>query len=194
MVDEIYLCKCAQYSGGDFIRCDTKGNLYKSVIVFMIQRIKKSIPLVIKACPEISLNEHWLAEEMLGYISSLSSIGFSVRAIVIDNHTSNVNAFNILRKMHNSGNPLFFKQQQNTNKTYLFFDNVHIVKNIRNNLLNAKKFVFPAFSFTIGELGSIASQNGYISWDDLKTNYESDAKLAANLRKSSILIFKALYP
>ena len=35
----------------------SKGNLYKGVIVFMIQGIKKSIPLVIKACPEISLNE-----------------------------------------------------------------------------------------------------------------------------------------
>ena len=41
MVDEIYLCKCAQYSRDDFIGCDTKENLYKGVIVFMIQRNKK---------------------------------------------------------------------------------------------------------------------------------------------------------
>ena len=71
---------------------------------------------------------------------------------------------------------------------------MHIVKNIRNNLLNAKKFVFPAFSFEIGELASVVSQNGYISWDDLKTIYESDAKLDANLRKAPKLTFKALYP
>ena len=58
---------------------------------------------------------------------------------------------------------------------------MHIVKNIRNNLLNAKKFVFPAFLFKIGKLASIVSQNGYISWDDLKTIYASDAKLAAKL-------------
>ena len=89
-------------------------------------------------------------------------IGFSVHAIVTDNHTSNLSAFNILQKMHNSDNPLFL----NTSKipqNLSFFDNVHIVKNIRNNLLNAKKFVFPAFSFKIGELASIVSQNGYIS-------------------------------
>ena len=43
MVDEMYLCKCAQYSGGNFIECDTKRNLYKGVIVFMIQGIKKII-------------------------------------------------------------------------------------------------------------------------------------------------------
>ena len=95
--------------------------------------------------------------------------------------------------MHDSDNPLFLnpaKYQQNLS----FFDNVHIVKNIRNNLLNAKKFVFPAFLFKIGELASIVSQNGYISWDDLKTIYESDAKLAAKLRKAPKLTFKALYP
>ena len=55
------------------------------------------------------------------------------------------------------------------------------MKNIRNNLLNPKKFVFPAFLFKIDELASIVSQNGYIGWDDLKTIYESDAKLAAKL-------------
>ena len=52
---------------------------------------------------------------------------------------------------------------------------------MRNNLLNAKKFVFPAFSFKIGELASIVFQNSYISWDDLKTIYKSDAKLGAKL-------------
>ena len=60
-----------------------------------------------------------------------------------------------------------------------------------------KKFVFPAFSFTIGELASVVSLNSvncYISWNDLKTIYDSDAKLAANLRKAPKLIFKALYP
>ena len=68
------------------------------------------------------------------------------------------------------------------------------MKNIRNNLHNAKKFVFPAFSFKIGELASIVSQNGYISWDDLKTICESDTKLAAKLRKAPKLTIKALYP
>ena len=33
-------------------------------------------------------------------------------------------------------------------KIYLFFDSVHLMKNIRNNLLNNKMFLFPAFSFS----------------------------------------------
>ena len=95
--------------------------------------------------------------------------------------------------MHDSDNPLFLNTSKIPTKL-IFFDNVHIVKNIRNNLLNAKKFVFPAFSFKIGELTSIVSQNGYIIWDDLKTICESDAKLDAKLRKAPKLTFKALYP
>ena len=30
-------------------------------------------------------------------------------------------------------------------RTYVFFDTVHLIKNIQNNLLNAKKFVFLNF-------------------------------------------------
>ena len=32
-------------------------------------------------------------------------------------------------------------------KTYLFFDIAHLIKNIRNSLLNREKLVFPTFSF-----------------------------------------------
>ena len=32
-------------------------------------------------------------------------------------------------------------------KVYLMYDSVHLIKNVRNNLLNSKRFVFPAFSF-----------------------------------------------
>ena len=40
MIDEMYLRKCAQYSGGDFIGTDTNRNLFKGIVVFMIQGIK----------------------------------------------------------------------------------------------------------------------------------------------------------
>ena len=32
-------------------------------------------------------------------------------------------------------------------KMYLCFDIVHLIKSIRNNLLNKKGFIFPAFTF-----------------------------------------------
>ena len=36
-------------------------------------------------------------------------------------------------------------QKNNNRRTYLFYDNVHLVKNTMNNLLNVNKYVFPAF-------------------------------------------------
>ena len=32
-------------------------------------------------------------------------------------------------------------------KVYLFFDTVQLIKNMRNNLLNRKRFLFPEFYF-----------------------------------------------
>ena len=54
-------------------------------------------------------------------------------------------------------------------KHILFFDYVYLLKNIRNNLLNAKKFIFPEFLFCcLQEI--IASKEGYIAWEDPKEN------------------------
>jgi len=74
---------------------------------------------------------------------------------------------------------LSIQHPTNVSKTYLFFDNVHLLKNVRNNLLNSKKFVFPAFNFTIrGDI--LKSAGGYIAWDDLK----KFSKKTTNLRQT----------
>ena len=44
----------------------------------MIQGIKKSIPIVVKSCPEVTIKIYWLAEEIADCIQQLSLDGFSV--------------------------------------------------------------------------------------------------------------------
>ena len=110
----------------------------------MIQGLKESVPIVVKASPEVTLTGQWLADEVSDCITSLGQVGFKVRGIVADNHSTNVYAFNILQTRFSSG-CFDIQHSHNSTKIYLFFDNVHLVKNIRNNLLNCKKFVFPAF-------------------------------------------------
>ena len=78
-------------------------------------------------------------------------------------------------------------------KTYLFFDIVYLIKNIRNNLLNQKKFVFPAFKFDKFK-DTIDVPEGYISWKMLYEVYEQDQSLQANLRKAPKLTYQALHP
>ena len=148
MVNEMYLQKCIQYAGGQYIGTDSNENFYKGIVVFMIQGLKERVPIVVK--PEVTLTGQWLADEVYDCITSLGQVGFKVRGIVANNHSTNVSAFNILQTRFPSG-CFHIKHSHNSTKTYLFFDNVHLVKNIRNNLLNCKKFVFPAFSFSLND-------------------------------------------
>ena len=56
----------------------------------MIVGLKKSIPCVIKSCAEISINVSSLCNEIDLSINSLKQCSFIVRAVLDDNHSSNV--------------------------------------------------------------------------------------------------------
>ena len=99
LLDEIYLQKGVQYHGGSLIGIDEEGELYTGVVTFIVVGLnKKSIPFVIKACPERKICGHWLAEEIEESLKTLGSISLFVRAIISDNHASNVLAFKNLRR------------------------------------------------------------------------------------------------
>ena len=68
---------------------------------------------------------------------------------------------------------------------------MHLLKNVRNNLLNAKKFVFPSFSFSINDQLAAASENGY---KYLRAIYDENLRLEANLRIAIKLTFQTLHP
>ena len=55
--------------------------------------VVQAIPQASQANPEVIFNGQWLAEKISGIIDSLIEIGLSVRSIVTDNHSANVNAF-----------------------------------------------------------------------------------------------------
>ena len=76
----------------------------------------------------------------------------------------------------------------------MFFDNVHLLKNIRNNLYNSKKFVFPSFSFELGNGKVVSVPDGFITWRDLQSVHEKDSTLSGNLRKARDLTYTALHP
>ena len=80
-----------------------------------------------------------------------------------------------------------------TKRTYLFYDSVHLVKNIRNNLLNNRSFAFPPFSFEEFH-DPINVQAGWIDWSLLHKIREKDELLPANLRKAPKITEKTLHP
>lgn len=193
MVDEMYVQKGSQYQAGSYVGLSENGELYKGVVVFMVVGLQKSIPFVVQALPEVRISGQWLAEKISDCITLLGEAGFLVRAVCADNHSSNVNSFKRLKKKYNGENYSIVHPANNQKRTFLLFDTVHILKNIRNNLLACKKFVFPSFQFEFPYL-KIYCPAGFIGWADLHALYEKDLKQQANLKKAHKLSYSVLHP
>ena len=73
-----------------------------------------------------------------------------MRAVIFDNHPSNVSAFNKLFSNYGSKSDknVILHHSTSDQRTYLFYDSVHVLKNVRNNLLNFRQFIFPEFHFS----------------------------------------------
>ena len=67
----------------------------------MIVGLKNSIPYVIKSSPKTTTNADLLKLELIDCLRILSMSGFSVRAMVCDNHPSNVSSFKNLLQYFN---------------------------------------------------------------------------------------------
>ena len=66
--------------------------------MFMVVGFKLSIPFVVQAIPEVTFNGQWLTETFSDNSDNLIEFGLCVRVIVTDNHSANVNAFQVLIK------------------------------------------------------------------------------------------------
>ena len=153
-----------------------------------------SVPHVIQAIPEVTITGEWRAEKISASLHSLAQTGFTVRGIVTDNHNSNVNAFKCLKQKFGKGDQLFIQHPSNPHKNiYLFFDTPHLIKNVRNNLLNSRRFVFPQFDYEKDGI-EILCPAGYLAWSDLHQMFEHDVKLQSYLKKAHKLSYQVLHP
>ena len=81
--------KCVQRN------CCVYGSLIKTLHTFRCSSHSQAS----QANPEVTFNGQWLAEKVSANIDSLIEIGLSVRGIVTDNHSPNVNAFSALKNI-----------------------------------------------------------------------------------------------
>jgi len=191
LIDEMYLQKEVQYHQGQLFGRDQDDQFYKGLMTFMIVGLRKNIPFVVKAVPESKVEGHWLSNQIDECLESLHETGFQVRAVITDNHPCNVAAFADLCSKYRHGDTVnaIIHPSKPQRTIYLFFDSVHLLKNIRNNLLNCKRLIFPEF-----ESEFIYLPAGEITWKLLHEVFEKDQLLQANLRKAHKLTYKALHP
>lgn len=76
MFDEMYLQKAAQYQAGEYVGADEEDNLYKGIVAFMVVGIKKSVPFVVQAIPEVTFDGQWLCDNIAENIKNLANAGF----------------------------------------------------------------------------------------------------------------------
>ena len=192
LFDEVYLQKCEEYVSGETFGSDENGELYKGMVCFMIVGLKSSIPYIIQTVPEKEIRGEWLKDKIVHCLTILQEKGFNVRGIVCDDHASNVSAYKkLLNAYANSVEDLAI--EFNNQKIYLFFDVVHLMKNIRNNLLNRKRLLFPPFSFD-GFCDHLNVPGGEISWQLFHRVFEKDLHLQANMKAAPKLSAKVLHP
>ena len=113
----------------------------------------------------------------------MKNCGFVVSAIVSDNHSANVLAYKLLLKEFDHLDDNLFVEH-GYQKIYLLQDAVHLIKNVRNNLLNYKRFTFPAFKYD-GFEDPISAKDGQISWKLLHDVFEKDSQLEDNTQSTS---------
>ena len=78
-------------------------------------------------------------------------------------------------------------------KSTFCYNAVHLIKNVSNNLLKFKQFIFPPFEFS-GFKYPINVSGGEIAWKTFLDVFERDANLHANLRKGPKVTTKVLHP
>ena len=171
------------------IGADADGKMFKGVATFMINSLKDSIPFVVKAMPEIKLTRQWIVEQIEEVLTSLHQCGFHVRGVICDNHSTNVAAFKLLLKKYGiKDTPDAIKHpSRKDGKIYLFYDSVHLVKNIRNNLLNGRRFNFPEFSFH-DFYDEIDVPEGKITWKQHVQPVKTRLLVMSNVKASSLSV------
>ena len=78
-------------------------------------------------------------------------------------------------------------------KSTFCYNAVHLIKNVRNNLLKFKQFIFRPFEFS-GFKYPINVPGGEIAWKTFLDVFERDENLHANLRKAPKVTTKVLHP
>ena len=72
----MYLQKCEEFSCGSSFRSDSRGNLYKGNVSFMVVGLKSNVSYVIKVSLENELTGHWLKNEFIWCNKSLQKTTF----------------------------------------------------------------------------------------------------------------------
>lgn len=144
LVDEIYLDPQLTFKGGKLIGASVEGSatdIAKTVLVFFLNSVCSSYKDVVALLPVSNLTSDKLYSFAINVIQELTAVGFKVVSIITDNNSINISLFSTFHKEHTNNNGNLMNPCCPGLPLFLFFDPVHILKNIRNNWINAKGLI-----------------------------------------------------
>ena len=154
---------------------------------FLINSIKSSNKDMVSIVPVTNLTCNNLFDMTERVVQNLTKAGFIIQSIISDNNIVNRKMF--MKLCGGDLHPYYINIINNT-KIFLLFDNVHIIKSIRNNWLNLKNidktFTYPNFN------DENCTEICYAKFNDLEKLYNYE--LSSIVKKAPSLTYKSLHP
>jgi hypothetical protein len=148
LFDEIYVKPKIIYTGNNVIGVASNSDIFQAAStlqVFMIKSLLSHNKDVVALLPVKNMNSQFLYEQTTKVLTLLHNCGYEVVTIITDNNKVNVKLLTQLSGEQKLN--IFIEHPCDKSKNFfLLFDNVHLLKNIRNNWLNekTKTFIFPS--------------------------------------------------
>ena len=140
----------------------------------MAMSLTNTIPFIIKAIPIFTLSSKIVSNGILNCLENLTYEKFNPRAVISDNHRTNISSFNYLMNTYPVPEKKYCIINPNTSLiVYFFFDTVHLIKNIRNNLIGARFIQIPQLQLELQELTLIVPA-GNVFWRSLHKVHDAD--------------------
>ena len=195
LLGEMYLQQEVQYDGRELTGCTNLLQLYKSILCFMVVSLKQSTPYILKDIPLTKIDHHIVQNGILDCLKVLNEALFNTRAVISDNHPTNVSAFKHLKERY----PCSLRENSMISPSnpdrhlYLLFDSVHLMKNIRNNLIAKGFFQIPGLSTSLMD-SFFDVVPGFIKWSVFHRIHERDLEMQCHLRKAPKISEQVLHP
>ena len=144
MIDEIYLSKRVESSGGQVFGLTESYAVAATALCFMIKSLSSGYQDMVGIYPIKNLKAETQKACFDKVMLLVHEIGFNVIGICVDNASANRKFFKDF--LCNGAWKASIPNKYTDGKIFLIFDPTHIIKNIYNNLVNRRVFEMPCMT------------------------------------------------
>ena len=144
MIDEIYLSKRVESSGGQVFGLTESCAVAATALCFMIKSLSSGYQDMVGIYPIKNLKAETQKACFDKVMLLVHEIGFNVIGICVDNASANRKFFKDF--LCNGAWKASIPNKYTDGKIFLIFDPTHIIKNICNNLVNRRVFEMPCMT------------------------------------------------